>query len=103
MKQTIIEVLNALYDLKKFLKYSFKVKNLNNQFHYTAYLTKQYHTVEKGLALPKPRLGFGEKKINDLLNLTPRYIEKFGEDNLTKNIISVLNEYLKFHADRNFK
>lgn len=103
MKQKIIEVLNALYDLKNFLKYSFKIKNLDNQFHYTAYLTKQYHTVEKGLALPTPRLGFGEKKINDLLNLTPRYIEKFGEDSLTKNIISVLNEYLKFHADRDFK
>ena len=75
MKQIVIEFLNSLYDLKNFLRYSFKVEKLENKDHYVAFLTKQYHTVEKGFALPEPRLGFGNDKIIDLLNLTPIYIK----------------------------
>lgn len=102
MKQIIIEFLNSLYDLKNFLKYSFKVEKLLNKEQYVAFLTKQYHTVEKGFALPEPRLGFGKDKIMDLLNLTPIYIKLYGEDRLTENIRSVLHQYVNYHKKKIF-
>lgn len=101
MKQIIIEFLNSFYDLKNFLKYSFKIKKLNDKSHYVAFLTKQYHTIEKGLALPDIRLSFGKKKIEEILTLTPKYIKSFGEDQLTENIISVLEQYVLFHEAKN--
>lgn len=103
IRQKIVELINSLYDLKIFLTYSFKDDQLKDKYHYEAYLTKQYHTIEKGIALPKPRLGFGEEKIKDLILKTTLYITNFGEDNLTRNIASVLNEYLIYHKINNFE
>ncbi len=103
LKQKIIEFINAGYDLKIFLKYSFKVGNLKEKSHFVAYLTKQYHTIEKGLALPDVKLGFGEKKINDLIFVGSAYIKRFGNDYLIDNIISVLNKYVKYHNEKGFE
>lgn len=102
LKQKVIEVVNVFYDLKNFLKFSFDIKNIQKKDHYVAFLTKQYHTVEKGLALPKPKLGFGKNKIEDLLLLTTRYINNYGQDDLTKNIVNVLVKYLEYHEKNNF-
>lgn len=103
MKNIIVELLNSLYDLRLFIKYSFKETNLQSQNQYIAFLTKQYHIIEKGLALPKPRLGFGEKKIETLINVTLDYIKEYGEDNLTKNIVNVLNKYVEYNKKNNFQ
>lgn len=103
LRQKIIECINAGYDLRVFLKYSFKVGNLTRKNHFVAYLTKQYHTIEKGLALPHVRLGFGSKKIYDVINVASEYISRFGDDELIKNIISVLDKYVRYHNEKHFK
>jgi nitroreductase len=103
MKRIIIEILNSGYDTINFLKYSFKESKLKNKEHYVAFLTKQYHIIEKGMTLPKPRVGFGEKKIEILLKLCKEYIEKYGEDNLTEAITSTLEEYVLFNFKYNHK
>jgi nitroreductase len=102
MKYIIIEFLNSLYDFKNFIKYSFKETSFDNKRQYTAFLTKQYHIIEKGLSLPSPRLGFGEKKILNLISVSVKYIKEYGEDDLTKNIVNVLNNYSAFNIKNNF-
>ncbi|HEY6143540.1 MAG TPA: nitroreductase family protein [Flavobacterium sp.] len=91
------EIANKLNDLKLFYKYSFTEKKINSQESYQAFLTKQYHIVEKGLALPDPRKGFGKPKIILLIKKANRYIEQYGEDRIIVNIKETVQHYL----DRN--
>ena len=62
------DLANNMYGLKLFYRYSFKKNSFKSKESEIAFLTKQYHIVEKGLALPNPRLGFGKEKINLLLD-----------------------------------
>ena len=89
------EVLNKIYDLQIFFRNSFTTNNLKSKESYQAFLTKQYHIIEKGLALPKPRAFFGKPKIRQLIKVANTYIKKFGEDRIIKNIQGTLNTYLK--------
>jgi len=93
------DIVNSFYDLYIFLKYSFTVNHLRSKKNYQAFLTKQYHIVEKGLSLPAPRENFGKVKIEHLLRKTKQYITKFGEDHLTALIRNCLSEYLQFNPN----
>lgn len=95
------EILNKIYDLKLFYKYSFKKETFKSKDSIRAYLIKQYHIVEKGLALPNPRKGFGVEKIKHLIKITTRYIDQYGNDELTSTIKSCLQEYLVFNSNNN--
>lgn len=85
---------NKIYDLKVFYKYSFRENKLVERAHYQAYLTKQYHIVEKGLALPNSRKGFGKPKIIALINKSEEFQLKFGQDFVLDAIKMTLIEYL---------
>jgi len=93
------ELLNKGYDLKVFLTNSFSENKLKSKESYQAYLTKQYHIIEKGLALPKPRRNFGKPKIVMLINKAITYKNKYGEDMLIKNIKETLTQYLERNPD----
>jgi len=64
-----------------------------------------YHVIEKGLTMPKTRLGFGEVQILSLIEL----IRLFQFKGFSKNImeydysLKILKEYLEYHNIRNFK
>ena len=88
------EIANKINDLKLFYKYSFTEKNIKSKESYVAFLTKQYHIVEKGLALPDPRKGFGKPKILLLISKSKEYISLYNEDRLIKNIKETLQQYL---------
>ncbi|MFN3021595.1 nitroreductase family protein [Chryseobacterium sp. TY3] len=92
------EVLNKFYDLKLFFKHSFHNK-LKTKQNYEAYLTKQYHILEKGLALPKTRKNFGIEKINKLIKISEEYHNKFGTSDLLKTIASALHSYLNYNKE----
>jgi nitroreductase len=96
-KTNLGDLVNKVYDLKIFYKYAFTEKKLRNRSSFEAFLTKQYHIVEKGLALPNSRPGFGKPKITLLILKTKQYQERFGEDRIVINIKQTLKQYL----DRN--
>lgn len=102
MKLKLIEIISAFFDCFYFFKYSFRSGELKNKSQYIAYLTKQQHIIEKGMTLPSPRVGFGEKKIKMLMNELSKYINKYGEDKLTQNIVSALKDYILFNSENNF-
>lgn len=89
------------YNQKRFYKYSgafnaSKGKDL-------AYLTWFYHTIEKGLAMPGMRLGFGQDKIVKLNEVIDSFIEKYGsKDTPLQDAISVLFEYDDVHKAASF-
>ncbi|WP_372757869.1 nitroreductase family protein [Mariniflexile sp.] len=102
-QSSIGDFANKMYDLKLFYKYSFKNNNFKSKESEIAFLTKQYHIVEKGLALPNPRLGFGKEKINLLVDRTKQYYKKNGDDALVISIKNCLLEYIEFNKKNNVK
>ncbi len=93
------EIFNKLYDLNIFLSNYFTTSSLKNKSAYQAFLTKQYHIVEKGLALPIPRKNFGIPKIKVLIEKAIFYRSKYGEDRIVRNIQEVLNQYLERNSE----
>jgi nitroreductase len=55
-----------LYDALRFARHSGTFKKERDASTKLAVITKSYHTIEKGLALPKPRPGFGKIANQDL-------------------------------------
>lgn len=66
-----------------------------------AYLIKEYHAVEKGLALPIPRPGFGIERITELISKLQMYIQTYGKDSISDISVSTLQEYLAFDKKHN--
>lgn len=91
------EVLSKTYDTYYHLKFGFNNNKLHDKANLEFYLTKQYHIVEKGLALPNPRPGFGAEKIKLLLDKGNLYIKKYGTSQLTSSIAQCLIDYLEFN------
>lgn len=63
-----------------------------------ASIIKNYHRIEKGLALRSPRLGFGQEAIELLLAETRGFIARFGPSRVTAEATQTLDEYLRFNA-----
>lgn len=98
------EFLTKLYDIKHHFKYSFKEKCLNDdKAHLKYYLTKHYHIVEKGLALPEPRLGFGQPKILDIINKTKEYESIHNADEMVSSIRKTLLDYMNFNNSKGYQ
>ena len=87
------EVLNKIYDMWIFYRHSFYIGFASRE-NYEAWLTKQYHIVEKGLAMPDPRKNFGAEKIRLLIKVSEEYIAKYGPSELLRTISSALRAYL---------
>ncbi len=91
------EILNKVYDLKIHFKYSFSPQKNTKKKQLYAYLQKQFHVIEKGMALPVPRPGFGKEKILDILHNAEFYINQFGHDKLIDALVATLKDYMNFN------
>lgn len=87
------ELLNKIYDIRIFYRYSFYA-GFSSRENYEAWLTKQYHIVEKGLAMPAPRKNFGADKIRALVTGSEEYLAKYGQTDLLQSISSAMRAYL---------
>ena len=87
---------NSLYDFRRFRAYS--GMNHTQRSSLEAWMTKEYHRIEKGLSLPEPRPGFGKQMIIDLVNLLNDYLEKYGRDEVADVTLNTLEKYCEFNA-----
>ena len=62
---------------RKYIKYSFKNLNCNDERQYEAVITKLYHGIEKGLAYANYKAGFGKQNIILLISLMEQYAQKY--------------------------
>jgi len=60
-----------------------------------------YHSVERGLALPEPQLGFGAQNIAYLVEAIEEYIRRFGVDSSLNPAAGALDAYLAFNKNNN--
>lgn len=87
---------DCAYDFWRYFRYS-------STFHYetrdnlSARLTAICHNVERGLALPEPRPGFGAENMAYLLKVIEEYIGRYGLDSSLDPAAGALDAYLKFN------
>lgn len=65
-------VLDYLYDFRRFSRHSSALDPDKSPEARAARITKAYHMLEKGLALPEPRPGFGQDALSHLLQEVPK-------------------------------
>lgn len=100
-KQTQLSIIkDYIYDYRKFKRESASFK-LRSKEMMQAYILKEYHAVEKGLALREPRPGFGAPRIEALADIVDDYVGKFGIDAITEMTAFTLREYLSFDDGHN--
>ena len=58
-----------------------------------------YHVLEKGLTMPRRRLGFGKRAVVHLVNLIRSFEKRFGNDPQVRHAVGVLRAYRELHKD----
>ena len=81
------------YDLRRFAAHSATLGRELSAEQARNYIRMLSHSLEKGLALPRPRAGFGKKKAADLIGRISNYLEKHGDHSEISDSICVLLEY----------
>lgn len=89
----------AYDDFFSFLKHSGSLGNPRHPETSAAKLRKNYHRVEKGLALPETRPGFGKDLIRELIRDLKDYEAKAGYDYLCELTVAALASYLQWHRE----
>ena len=70
----------------------------------TATIIRLVHSIEKGLCLETPRLGFGVAKLNQLVLFCRDYADAFGCDQFClKMARDVIKAYITFHRERDYE
>lgn len=74
-----------------------------NEARIEAEIIRFVHSIEKGLSLQDPRLGFGFKKIQCLFDYIELYLKLENSDDYCLRMArGALNAYLKFHEEHSF-
>ncbi len=69
----------------------------------TSLIIRTLHSIEKGLCLENPRLGFGVAKLNKLFSLCRQSAEAFGPDQFClKMARDVVKAYIDFHQEKGY-
>lgn len=91
-------VADYVYDMRRFASQSSAMKTKLNEGQLAAVITKDYHRLEKGLALPAPRPGFARDRIPALFTKVAEYETRFGPSVATLGARSALDAYIAYHA-----
>jgi len=90
-------------DHDRFLKYSFGKDKLNFS-QIEARLTKEYHSLEKGLSYQELRLGFGKQVLQNVIDLMIEYRRQGFplNEHVYQTALSNLHSYITVHDQNNF-
>lgn len=86
------------YDATRYVRHS-GLCGCRSKAVLAAMITARYHSLEKGLSMPSPRLGFAEGVVKALVSLLSEYRERkyCMEDSQVQGAVEVLREYVSFH------
>ncbi len=85
------------YDCMDFISHSGATAHPSEREARLSSITVYAHTIEKGLSLPQPRPGFGERNIALLLAAVRDYLDRFGSDDTLARVQGVLQAYIEFN------
>lgn len=90
----------ARYDAKRFIRTSAKS---DTEESLIGLITNNIHSIEKGFTMPDFRMGFGLKRLSEILDQCILYVNKYGTQNIqiVEAAKSIL-DYRKCHDDKGF-
>jgi len=100
-----------LYDIKRYFEYSDYFFNTSEE-RIMMRIIHRYHPIEKGLTMPKMRLGFGKENILNLIEdcyaYKDRYLSLAAQRNSAgfqhyNQAVNILAEYKQVHFDAGFE
>ena len=66
-------------------------------------IIRRVHSIEKGLCIENPRMGFGIAKLNSLFELCKSHASEFGNDDYClKMARDAIGAYIEFHNERGY-
>ena len=87
------------YDREQFLANAGAL-HLDRRQAACAEIVMGYHVLEKGLTMPRRRLGFGKGALVHLMNLVDAFERRFGADEpQVRHAVGVLRAYRELHKD----
>lgn len=86
----------SIYDCRMFRRHS-GLLHESRQTVQDAMITRTYHRIEKGLALPDPRPGFGRIVVDQLATEVAAYQSAFSPDRTTRIALNTIKEYVAFN------
>lgn len=88
---------NYGYDARRFLAASSAGRSTDDAERLAAHISMDYHRLEKGMALPSPRYGFGRDVVQRLMRTIGRHEREYGPSDVTSFGRSALAEYRRFN------
>lgn len=85
---------NYLYDALRFTGASTALRQSKDQEALSSQLVFQYHKLEKGLALPTPKPGFGGVVVKRIDGLVRQYIGLYGVDETVSDTLGALRTFV---------
>ena len=87
------------YDMAQFMENAGAL-HLDRKAAACAEIVMGYHVLEKGLTMPRRRLGFGKGAVVHLANLVDAFERRFGRgDAQVEHAVAVLRAYRELHRD----
>ena len=86
------------YDARRFIGASSAGRSTDDAERLAAHISMDYHRLEKGMALPSPRYGFGRDVVQRLMRSIARYENAYGPADVTAFGRGALAEYRRFNA-----
>lgn len=88
-----------IIDLYRYVRYSATAVKYRDRDLLASVIIKNYHAIEKGLALPHPRPGFGESLIKRTIFFLDRYEQYFGIDDVYCHAFNAIEQYVAFNKN----
>lgn len=96
-------LLDGFYDISRFASNSAALRITGTRHNREAKLTFLYHKIEKGLALPSTRPGFGKIWIiNDFMPLLRSFVSEYGPNAVTDACLQNLMVYRDFNSEKEY-
>jgi len=86
------------YDMAQFMANAGAL-HLDRRAAARAEIVMAYHVLEKGLTMPRRRLGFGKGAAVHLANLVESFERRFGADPQVSHAVGVLRAYRELHRE----
>jgi hypothetical protein len=91
------------YDSQRFFEYSNAHAKFENKDKLIGIIIAEYHVIEKGITMPKMKLGFGSVILCSLIDHCSQYYKLYDHKNeQLLHAISVISEYKEIHINKNF-
>jgi nitroreductase len=89
-----------VYDFFRFLRGSGIVDVRQNKETMEGHILRISHALEKGMALPEPRIGYGVSKASELIDFLTDYHQLYGSGRVFEIGVESIEALIEFHKDQ---